>query len=197
METLKTIQKRQSIRKYLQIPIKHSDLTKILNTATQAPVAGNIQTTKIIIVTKEQKKQELADASLQQTWMTQAPIILVLCSDDKDLKKIYKKRAEFYAIQNAAVAARNILIAATDLNIGSCFISAFTELGIQKALKLPKSIKPQVLITLGYSDDKKQRTKKEPLQHILFFEEFGKRTKDFSWFPLKKHKGKLKKLIKK
>ena len=195
METLKAISSRQSIRKYLQIPIKNPDLNEILNTAVQAPCSGNIQTTRIIVITNEQKKEQIADACLQQTWMTQAPIHLVLCSDDEDLKKIYKNRAEFYAIQNAAVAAENILIAATSLNIGSCFISAFTESALQKILKLPKHIKPQVVITLGYANDKKPETKKEPLEHILFFEEYGKRSKDMTWFPLTKHKSKIKNLF--
>ncbi|MAG19997.1 hypothetical protein CL618_01025 [archaeon] len=186
METLKAIQKRHSVRRFLEIPIKQQDLNKILKAASQAPTSANIITTRIIVVTNQEKKEQIAKACLNQTWITQAPVVLVLCSDIESIKDIYKKRAEFYATQNATVTAQNILIAATDLKIGSCFVSAFTNLPLQKTLKLPKHLKPQVVIPLGYSDDKKTKKRRERLQHMLFFEEFGKRTKS-SIFPLKKH----------
>jgi nitroreductase len=196
METLKAIEKRNSVRRFLEIPIKHSDLTKILKAGSQAPTSANIITTSITVVTKKEKKEQIANACLNQTWITQAPIVLVLCSDIESIKDIYKNRAELYATQNAAVTAQNILIAATDLDIGSCFVSAFTNSPLQKALELPKHIKPQVVIPLGYSDDKKTKKKRERLQNMIFFEKYGKKTKS-SIFPLKKHKNKIKKLIKK
>lgn len=187
METLEAIKKRRSVRKYLKKQIPNNILVKILETATLAPSSGNLQNTRLILIKDKEKISKIASACLDQYWINTAPVVLAVCSDDQNIKRVYNKRADLYSIQNTAAAIENMLIAAASLNIGSCWIGAFNDLEIKKILKLPEHIKPHAIITFGYSDDKSLQPKKEPLRNLLFFEDYGKKTTDISFWPIIKH----------
>ena len=58
-DTLKTIEKRHSIRSFTEQPVSEEDLNAILEAANQAPSAHNQQAWRFVVV-KGEKKAELA-----------------------------------------------------------------------------------------------------------------------------------------
>ena len=118
------------------------------------------------MVTDNDKKEKLTEAALDQRWMMQAPVFIVVCSDLTKIKRYYPERYKLYAIQETAVAAQNIMLMAHSLKIGSCFVGAFDEKKVKRVLRLAKGVEPYVIIPLGYSDEKKV-TRRNSLNYSL------------------------------
>ncbi len=187
MNFLEIIKKRRSIRKYSSKPVEQEKISDILDCARFASSSGNIQNSRFIVVTKQEKKKKIAEACLNQHWIETAPILIVVCSDTEKIKKLYEKRGErLYSIQNTSLVAQNIMLAAHSLNLGTCFISAFNEAAIKRILKIPEEIKVHSIITIGYPNEN-PKVKKDTIEGLLFFEEWGKKRSEGFW-PLKKHK---------
>ena len=172
MNIEKVISERFSCRKYKNKKISDKHLNEILEAGIKAPNAGNLQCWKFIIITKEDIKEQLTKAALDQRWMMQAPILIVVCSDLNNLKRYYPEKHKLYAIQNTSVAAENIILMAYSLKIKSCFVSAFDEKAVKRILRLPDGVQPYVIIPLGYSDEKKT-TKRNSLNYSLSYNKYG------------------------
>lgn len=187
MDVFEVIKSRRSIRKYLEAPVESEKLGKILEAGSLAPSAGNLQNWKFIVVTKPEVREKLADAAFQQFWMTSAPIFIVVCADIESTKKFYGIRGErLYSIQNAAAATMNMITVATSEGLGTCWISAFEEDMVKRALNIPDHVRPQVILTLGYPDEHPPVPQKKPIETVGFVELWGGRAADiakvFSWY---------------
>jgi nitroreductase len=155
MNINKAILERFSCRTYKSKKISNKDLNKILNAAINSPNAGNLQAWKFVVVDKEDIKERITKAALDQQWMMQAPLFIIVCSDLKKLKTYYPNKYKLYAIQDTAISAENMMLMAFSLNIKSCFIGAFDEKAIKRILRLPDDVEAYCIITLGYSNEKK------------------------------------------
>ena len=197
MELDKILKRRYSCRSYISKNINDKDLTLMLNNAILSPNAGNLQAWRFIAVKDQDKKEEIATACLQQKWMTQAALQIVIIADLDYVKKHYKERAELYCIQDCALAASNIMLTAASLNIDSCFVSAFDEDMLKRALSMPKNIIPYVVLTLGYSNEKPEDKKRYPISTSLYFNNYGNKNQDKNIFPIMKFKPAIHNLTKK
>ena len=92
MDLIETIKTRRSIRRYIDKPVEQEKINEILECARFAPSSGNIQNSRLIIVTKEEKRKRIAEACLNQYWIQTAPVLIVICSDTKQIKRNYEKR---------------------------------------------------------------------------------------------------------
>ncbi|MHA2023662.1 MAG: nitroreductase family protein, partial [Candidatus Thorarchaeota archaeon] len=126
METFECIEKRRTVRKYLDTPVEWEKVGNILRAAQLAPSSGNVQDWRFVVVTDKTKRTALANAALKQNWMARAPVIIVVYSDSAATKRFYGLRGEkLYTIQNCAAAAENMTLAATDQGLASAWIGAF------------------------------------------------------------------------
>jgi hypothetical protein len=72
------------------------------------------------------------------------------------------------------------------MGLASCWVNAFDEQAIKRILKIPESVSPQAIISLGYSDEKTEKLKRYDLDLLVHFEVWeGKQSEGL--FPLKKH----------
>ncbi len=197
MDFKRVINSRRSIRKYLEKEVSWELVSEILDAGVKAPSAGNIKSYKFIVVTDKKKKDEIAVASLKQSWMKGASVHIVICSDKGNIKKFYNERGLLYSTQNCALAAENMLLKATSLDIGACFVGAFDEKAVKRILKVPNGLRPEIIITLGYPDERPLLKKSIDLENLVFFDEYGNKKRDTSPFPLEKQIKKAKNLLKK
>src|SRR3989338_6674650 len=101
METFEVIEKRRSIRKYLEVPIEWEKVGNILRAAQQAPSAGNLQDWKFVVVTDKEIRKKIANAALQQNWIEKAPVLIVVYSEPYKVKRFYGEIGEkVYSVQN-------------------------------------------------------------------------------------------------
>jgi nitroreductase len=99
------------------------------------------------MVQDEKKKRELALASLAQSFVAEAPIVLVFCADPEASGKKYGKRGRsLYSIQDATIAASYAQLAATALGLASCWVGAFDDEEVLKVLGNPEGLFPVAII---------------------------------------------------
>ncbi|MGB9675328.1 MAG: nitroreductase family protein [Candidatus Nanoarchaeia archaeon] len=175
MELLTCIKSRRSVRAFKPTKIPEEILHAILDAANFAPCAGGIQNWRFLVVEDESKKKIVAKAALEQEWIAQAPVIVIICSDPELLEKEYDKRGvELYDYQNAALAAENLMLAAWNFGIGSTFVGSFTEFRLRKEFRIPDSIRIHAIIPLGLPAEVPKPIQRIGIEDIVFFEEWGK-----------------------
>lgn len=183
MDTLDCIESRRSIRKFLDMPVEAEKIGKIINAGRLGPSSGNCQDKKFIIVSDEDKKKKIAQACLRQHWIETAPVIIVVCGEVEKTERLYDKRGkELYCNQNSTIAATQMLLAAHDQGLGSCWVGGFVEAQIRKVLNIPENIIPFAVLPIGYADEKPKAHRKLTLENITFFDKWGNRVKDMAAF---------------
>lgn len=174
METIECIKSRRSVRKFKKKEIENEKLIKILEAAIHAPSSGNLQNWEFIIIKDEENKKRIAKAALNQNFISEASIVIIACSNDDKMIFYGRRGKELYAIQNVSAAIQNILLAANDLGIGSCWVGAFNEKELKKILEIPENVRPLAIIPLGYPDETPEKPPRRALKQVLFEEKYGK-----------------------
>ena len=120
MDVHKAVITRRTVRRFLSKPVSHNIVCNILGTACYAPSSGNLQNWRIIVVRDAQKRHDIASVCLEQMWMATAPVQIVVCNNTVDIERFYGKRGkEVYSIENCAAFIQNVLLLATENNLGS------------------------------------------------------------------------------
>ncbi len=173
MDVFECIEKRRSIRKYKNIPVKEEDLMKILKAGILAPSAGNIQPWEFIIVTNNETKEKLCEAALGQYWMMYAWVIVVVCAKEYESESVYGFRGKtLYCIQDTAAAIENMLLAVTALGYGSCWVGAFEEEEVRRILKIPQGVRPVALIPIGVPAERPMPRNRKDIFSVIHFESY-------------------------
>lgn len=172
---------RQSDRSYLDRPVENDKLARILECARLSPSACNAQPWHIIVVDDPEIKNKIADATSEKIlgmnhFTKQAPIHLVIVEEAANLTSNFGswvKRKHFPLIDIGIIAA-HICLAAADEGLGSCMIGWFDETKVKKLLNVPSSKRVQLIITLGYSDQKTRTKIRKSNDKIVSYNGYGK-----------------------
>ncbi|MEK6923588.1 MAG: nitroreductase family protein [Nanoarchaeota archaeon] len=185
MDIISAIKTRRSIREFARQDINDKVLFKILDAANYAPAAGGLYNWRFIVVKNPEDKALLSEASYEQEFVRRAPVIIVVCSDSKGLKKEFGKNGEIYAIQNATAAMQNMILAAHEFNVASCLCGVNKQNAIRISLKIPENIDICGLVLLGYPKRQIEMPSKADLSAVIFFDTWNNRIKKNSpLFPL-------------
>ena len=173
MDVFEAIRTRRSIRAFTEEEVSEETIEKILDAARWAPSAGNIQPWIFVVVKRMEIKRRLAEAALNQFFIEEAPVVIVVCADQERSGMYYGSRgANLYCIQDTAAAAQNILLAAHALGLGACWVGAFDEEEVRLILRAPKRIRPVAIIPIGHPAEKPGAIFKRPLSQIVRRETF-------------------------
>ena len=196
MDALEAIRTRRSVRKFKSRAIPDSALYTILESARWAPSANNLQPWQVIVVEDEGTKKLIAEESLEQDFIADAPIVLVICSRPGPCEKEFEELGEKFCTQSVAAAVQNILITANSLGLGACWIGSFAEAKLRKELKLPEGISVDAIIPIGWPAEKTRPAGKRELADFVFFEKYGNSGRGSDMFPISEQIGKIKKGLK-
>jgi len=144
------ILKRHSVREYTGMTPTDRDMEKIVQAAEKAPSAGNLKARKIFVFRGDTKRKSLMEASLHQTFVGEAPFLILFCADTKAVEPYKERGKNLYCVQDATIAATFAMLKATELGLGTCWIGAFDEEKISEAAGLPGHLRPVALLTVGY-----------------------------------------------
>lgn len=151
METFHTIINRRSIRKYKLKKIEDDKISKLLKAAMYAPSAMNLQPWHFIVINNENVLEETAKSIPHAEMIKQSGNALLVCGDAS------LEKNESWLIQNCSAAVQNILLAAYDMQLGSCWIAVHgmpeVVRNLVKQFNLPQNIIPIALVALGYPDE--------------------------------------------
>jgi nitroreductase len=81
LTTKDAIEKRRSIRKFKRDPVPDEYITALIEAARLAPSGSNTQPWRFKIASDDETKAKLAVAAYNQSFVAQAPVVLVCCAD--------------------------------------------------------------------------------------------------------------------
>jgi nitroreductase len=169
MELNEGIRKRRSIRKYTNDSISDEHLRQILESALEAPSAGNLQSRYFYVVQDQKLKASLASAALNQAFIGEAPVSVVACADHRIRAEYGVRGIDVYAIMDCAAAIENMLLTACSLGLGSCWVGAFDESAVVKTLGIPAHLRPLAIITFGYASESPDRPDRVSVEKVCEF----------------------------
>jgi nitroreductase len=150
MDLWTAIERRHSVRRFRPTEISGATVQRILAAAIHAPSAGNLQPWHFVVVRREDVKRAVALAAYGQSFVAEAPVVIVVCAEPERSAMGYGRRgSELYCLQDTAAATAHILLAATALGLGGCWVGAFDELEAAQALALPSYLRPVALVPIG------------------------------------------------
>ena len=166
MEVLQAIKERRSIRQYSEEPVSAEQMKQVLEAGRWAPSRGNSQPWKFIVVSDEQIRKELAEVIPTGKFIAQAPQGIAIVVDPKISK---------HPEQEGAAAIQNILLAAHELGLGTCWISVrgtdWAETAA-KVLGIPDEEWLISVVSIGYPAEAPEKPRKG-LDEITFTNKYG------------------------
>ncbi|WAC05681.1 MAG: nitroreductase family protein [Methanoregula sp.] len=158
---------RSSVREYSPDSITDDDIAFILDCASTAPSAGNLEAWDVVVVTDEDARLGLKDASFEQEHIRQAAAVLVVCANYVRSMSRYGERGILYAVQDATIACTYMMLAAHARQLHSCWTGAFDEESVRAILGLPQHARPVVLLALGRGQVPVTLTERMPVaEHV-------------------------------
>lgn len=166
-QVLENIRQRRSVRHFRPDPPPAETIKLLLEAATWAPSAGNLQPWEFYVVSDQTLRQKLA-AAASQRFLSEAPVVIVVCALPERSAISYRERGEnLYCLQDTAAATQNLLLAAASLGLATCWVGAFQERQVVDALKLPQRRRPVALIPVGYPSILPKAPRRQPLEEVV------------------------------
>ena len=167
MEFTDLIQKRYSVRAYKPDPVEDSKLHAVLEAARLAPTAANRQPFQIVVVHTAGREKEL-QRIYSRAWFTQAPLLICICS--VPALAWVRKDGKNYADVDVSIAMDHVVLAATDLGLGTCWVAAFDPPAAREILRLPDDVEPIAFTPLGYPADQPGSKDRKALPQLVRYE---------------------------
>ena len=160
-------ERRFSCRSFDTTPLDRETVEAVLEAARWAPNGGNLQPWRFVVVLDSIRRRALAGAAYGQGFLAQAPVVITVCAvPDESATKYGPRGRELYCLQDTAAAAQNILLAATNRGLGSCWVGAFDEAAVARVLESPRNWRPVALIALGQPAETEPQRTRRPLSEI-------------------------------
>jgi nitroreductase len=168
MDFSEVIKKRYSVRGYKPDPVEPEKLELILEAARLAPTAVNYQPFKVFVIRTGGQKEKLK-AVYPKEWFAEAPLILGVCINPAECWT--RRDGKRFADVDAAIVMDHMILAATALGLGTCWIGAFDRQAARELLHVTdKDWEPVVFTPLGYSrETPANRTGRKPLEELVIY----------------------------
>jgi nitroreductase len=134
-EAVELILRHRTVRQFTDQPVSDDHLTALIAAAQSAPSSSNQQAYSIIEVRDELRKERLRDVGRGSAFLTEAPVILLFVADwarhsqiamwagEPSVTQGYLESTLVGAI-DAALAAQNLVTAASALGMGTCYLGS-------------------------------------------------------------------------
>jgi nitroreductase len=162
---LPLIQKRRSIRKYAKKRIEPDKIHALVEAALRSPSSMGSNPWEFVVVEDPDLLDKLSKAKPQgSTFIKNAPLGVVVCADP-DRSSVW--------VEDTSIACTYIQLTAESLGLGSCWIQIRERMHdkiktaegyISEVLNIPKRMKVEAMIAIGYADERKEPHSKEEVQ---------------------------------
>jgi nitroreductase len=164
METFDALNKRASVRDYMDQLVSKEMLEKLVDAGRRAPSARAVEPWEFIVITDRATLDRLARTISTGVFLKQATAcIVVFCQDTK------------YYLEDGSAATENILLAATDLGLAACWIAGDKKEycgEVSKLLGVPEALKLISLISVGWPVREPKQRKRRSLSEVIHWEKF-------------------------
>ena len=164
MDFLALAKQRYSVRAYNDQAVEEEKLLAVLEAARLAPTAKNLQPFEFIVIRCAGREAELGRI-YKGAFFTQAPLLIAIVEKREDGWK--RMDGQSYAQVDCAIAMDHLILAATSLGLGTCWVAAFDPEAAREVLGLPSGVEPLAFTPLGYSADLPREKRRKPLSELL------------------------------
>jgi nitroreductase len=171
MSILNVIKQRRSVRRYKADPIPDDVLRRVLEAARFSPSGKNLQPWKFILVQDESLKQRLVDASVRQSFIAEAPVVVVACGFPDRCYSRMGNYMKSWAV-DVAIAFEHMVLQAQEEGLGTCWIGAFEEKDVKSLLNVPDGVRVLALTPLGYPDENPVSRGRKSLEDIVSYDSY-------------------------
>lgn len=159
MDVFKAIEWRRSVRKFSPRKIERDKISQVLEAARLAPSSSNRQAWHFVVIDDPSiiaqiPKQVAMGRSLMVPWIKDAPMVIAGCYTKAYTHVIGQLFGHENHLVDISIALTHIVLAATALGIGTCFVGWFNERKLKKLLKLPLHYNIAALVAMGYPANK-------------------------------------------
>lgn len=163
-------QKRRSIRKYKAEKIEREKIEQILQAALMAPAGKRLNPWEFIVVEDHCVLSRLSACRTYGSQMLNTAAAGIVIALDEQKCDTW--------MCDGAIAAHNMLLAATDLGLGACWMHvlnrgieaedgtmASAEEAVRRELAIPEHLRILCIISLGYKDEERKDYDLQKLQY--------------------------------
>lgn len=165
MDYFDTISKRYSCRKFMDKKIPKEVLNKVLEAGILAPTACNYQPERIIVVEDEKNLNSLKDAT---RYTFNAKTLLVICHD-KNVSWHRGNDNKDHGEIDSAIVATQMVLAATALGLGTCFVCSMKVPMVKEILDLPDNYEVDIILPIGYPKEEGFHNTRKELKDIVCY----------------------------
>jgi nitroreductase len=170
MDILSVIKGRRSVRDFLTKEIPEELINELVEALIWAPSAGNLQARRFIFVKNPEIKKKLARAALGQSFIAEAPLVLVGCADLERIARRYGSRGmNLYVIQDVSASIMQLMLFAHEKGLGTVWVGAFDEKAVSDILHLPSHLRPVAIVPVGYPARIPPPPPRRPLKDLIEF----------------------------
>lgn len=167
MEYFEVIAKRHSVRSYRPDPVEPEKLEQVMEAARLAPTAVNFQAFKIYVTPTKGREAELQKI-YNKDWFVEAPYVIGVCAIPG--QAWVRRDQKNYSDVDAAIVMDHIVLAATALGLGSCWVGAFDAAAAKTILGLDETLEPVAFTPLGYPRETGFKKVRKPLEELVVYQ---------------------------
>ncbi len=180
MDVKQAISQRRSVRKFKDIPVEEEKVLDLLEAARLAPTGSNTQSGRFIVVREKEMREEVAQTSHKQKWMTQSPLFIVCVADiraripegELSVDELSSPHEVKQCIRDVAIQAEHIVLRAEELGLSSCWIGWYTQEEIRKVLGIPNDKYVVAILVVGYGDENPAARPRKSIDEIVHYEKW-------------------------
>ena len=171
-DLLEVIRRRHSTRRMKDTPISRETIDRLFEAARLAPSWANTQCWDFIAVTDPEKRAALARAGGPKGAMPFAPLIVVACARPQ----ASGSRAGLdYFMLDMGIAVEHLILAATELGLGTCWVGWFNEDLVKQVLGIPPEVRVVAMIPVGVPDEVPPDRPRRAMEEILSWNSWQQR----------------------
>lgn len=169
MDVLEAVRSRRSIRAFKSKPVEEEKLQRVLEAGRLSPSARNVQDRKFVVVRDRATREKLMKAAKNQTFIAQAPVVIVACGTHSEYVMSCGQLA--YPI-DVAIAVDHMTLQAVAEGLGTCWVCAFSEPDVRKLLAIPDTVRVVTLLPMGYPAEEPAARPRKAIEECACFEKY-------------------------
>jgi len=180
MDFMDLVNTRKSVRTYTDRSVEEEKIVTILEAARLAPSAVNCQPWQYIVVKEKVTIEKIADSSKINSWLKKAPCVIIACADPNVDHTV--NGMDYYLV-DLAISMEHLILAATELGLGTCWLASYDEGKVRSILGIPEKMRVVAMTPLGYPAEKESiggglrktlagSKKRKPMEEMLHREKW-------------------------
>ena len=165
MDVYEAIRVRRSVRRYVrgaEVPEEH--LRKIMEAARLAPSARNSQPWRFVVVKDAGVKRRLPEACYRQMFLADASVVITALGIPPESR---------WYMQDPMIAVEHMVLEATELGYGTCWIGAFDEGEVKRVLSIQDEVKVVCLLAVGVPAESPPPRPRKRLDEVFYLDKYG------------------------